>query len=228
MRGIEGSDVRSAAAAEPENEEVSNGAQHGPCRNAAVLLATLLAPWRCREERVRALLAQGDLATLAQTPAESLQALAGLSPVQAQRVAAAFALGREVERTRRAPRTSLRSAARVFHLMSPEVRGLECETFHVLILDAKHRLRSREIVSQGTLTASLVHPREVFRAAIRLSAAALVVVHNHPSGDPEPSAEDLGATRRLVEAGRLLGIPLLDHVVIGETGYVSIRERIAF
>ncbi len=194
---------------------------------AAELLADLLAPpWRGREERARLLLERGDLAALAATNEPTLMALGGLSPVQARRLAAAFALAREVERARRAPRASLRSAARVFHLMAPELAGLECETFHVLILDAKHRLRARELVSQGTLTASLVHPREVFRAAIRLSAAALVVVHNHPSGDPEPSTEDLGATRRLVEAGRLLGIPLLDHVVIGEGRFVSIRERL--
>jgi DNA repair protein RadC len=148
--------------------------------------------------------------------------------VQARRVVAAFALGREVQQDRQASRPSLASAACVHQLMAVELAGLECETFHVLVLDAKHRLRARECVSQGTLTASLVHPREVFRAAIRLSAAAVVVVHNHPSGDPEPSTEDLSATRRLVDAGRLLGIPLLDHVVIGSGRFVSLRERVQF
>ncbi len=98
----------------------------------------------------------------------------------------------------------------------------------MLLLDGKHRLRRREQVSQGTLTSSLVHPREVFGPAIREGAAALIVVHNHPSGDPEPSAEDLAVTRRLVEVGRILGVPLLDHVVIADAGYVSIRDRINF
>jgi DNA repair protein RadC len=80
----------------------------------------------------------------------------------------------------------------------------------------------------GTLTTSLVHPREVFRSAVREAAAALIAVHNHPSGDPEPSAEDLEVTRRLIEAGRLLGIPLLDHVVVGDGAWVSLRERMPF
>jgi DNA repair protein RadC len=83
-------------------------------------------------------------------------------------------------------------------------------------------------VSQGTLTSSLVHPREVFGPAVREEPRALIVAHNHPSGDPEPSEEDLAVTRRLVEAGKILGVPLLDHVVIGDRSFVSIRERIRF
>lgn len=112
--------------------------------------------------------------------------------------------------------------------MDPHVRGLERETFHVLALDGKHRLLSRHAVSTGTLTTSLVHPREVFRAAVREGAAAVIAVHNHPSGDPEPSTEDVEVTRRLLEAGQLLGIPLLDHVVIGDARCVSLRERMGF
>ena len=98
--------------------------------------------------------------------------------------------------------------------------------FHALLLDGKHRLRRMERVSEGTLTSSLVHPREFFRPAVREPAAAVIAVHNHPSGDPEPSAEDLEVTRRLVRAGELLGIPLLDHIVVGAAGWVSIRGRI--
>ena len=94
----------------------------------------------------------------------------------------------------------------------------------VLLLDGRHRVLGEEIVSLGTLTASLVHPREVFRPAIRASAAALILVHNHPSGDPEPSPEDRTVTERLASAGDLLGVPVLDHVVVAERGFRSLRD----
>ena len=103
--------------------------------------------------------------------------------------------------------------------------GLEVETFHSLALDVRHELLAHEVVAVGTLTSAPVHPREVFRSALRRAAAALVVAHNHPSGDPEPSPEDVAVTRRLADAGRLLGVPLLDHVVLGEGRFVSLRER---
>ena len=94
----------------------------------------------------------------------------------------------------------------------------------MLLLDGRHRLIAEEEVSWGTLTASLVHPREVFREAIRVAAAALILVHNHPSGDPRPSAEDRAVTRRLVGAGRLIGIDVLDHVIVSEGGHWSFQE----
>ena len=150
----------------------------------------------------------------------------GLERRGAERLAAAFELGRRVEHAALPARPALTSAERVHALLAPELRGLERETFVLLLLDGKHRLRRREIVSVGTLTSSLVHPREVYRAAVRESAAAIVCAHNHPSGDPEPSPEDLEVTRRLAECGRLLGIPLLDHVILGSAGrHVSLRER---
>ncbi len=193
------------------------------------LLALLIAS-RARVEPAAlatavALGAGRPLRELACAPAEELVA-EGLARAAALRVAAAFELGRRVERGAREPRPQLRSAESVHALLGPELRGLGHETFHALLLDGKHRLRRRVQVSAGTLTTSLVHPREFFRAAIRESAAAVIAVHNHPSGDPEPSHEDLTVTRRLAEAGRLLGVPLLDHVVVGDGRYASIRERI--
>lgn len=98
------------------------------------------------------------------------------------------------------------------------------EVFRVLLLNGKHRLLGMVDVSRGTLTQSLVHPREVFGPAIRTPSAAIIIVHNHPSGDPAPSVEDREVTRRLAKAGQLLGIPLLDHVVVAEKGYRSMRE----
>lgn len=109
--------------------------------------------------------------------------------------------------------------------VSPEMIRLDREQFVALHLDPKNRLISREVVSIGHLTAALVHPREVFKAAILANAASIAFVHNHPSGDPEPSRDDLELTRRLVKAGDLLGIPVLDHVVVASRGHVSIAER---
>lgn len=111
-----------------------------------------------------------------------------------------------------------------------DIRDLAQETFHVLMLNAKNNLINRVMASFGILDASLVHPREVFRQAVTENAAAVVLVHNHPSGDPTPSAEDLRITRQLIEAGSILGIAVTDHVIIGREvdgsqGFLSMREQ---
>jgi len=130
--------------------------------------------------------------------------------------------------TRGAP---VRAPADVARLMSETARPLEQEVFWVLLLDAKNRLKTQpQVVSRGLLDASLVHPREVFQVAIRANTAAVILVHNHPSGDPTPSAEDLRVTRQLVAAGKVVDIKVLDHIVVGkgagaaEDGFVSMRE----
>jgi DNA repair protein RadC len=170
----------------------------------------------------------GEFAQTSALVAGDLAAGLGLSGEEAVRVAAAFAMGRRAEQARQQPKPSMQSAEAVFRHLRPIFRGILKESLFAMLLDGKHRLTRLERISEGTLTSSLVHPREVFRPAIREAAAAIVVAHNHPSGDPEPSSEDLEVTRRLLRAGRLVGIPLLDHVVLGETTWVSIRERIAF
>ena len=119
----------------------------------------------------------------------------------------------------------LRSPERVYHCFA-FLRTAITEEFHVAIVNAKHEYMGTALVSAGTLTSSLVHPREVFRAALLVpNACAIMVAHNHPSGCPEPSAEDLEVTKRLCDGGRLLGIPVLDHVIIGDGRFVSLRER---
>ena len=168
------------------------------------------------------------LSALARTDPAELVRDFGLRPKEAERLAAAFALGRRLARFRRPPRAPLRSPDRVARLFADELAGLPQETFHVLVLDGRHALLGRFEISRGTLTTSLVHPREVFRPAIARGAAAVIGLHNHPSGDPEPSADDLAVTRRLIDAGRLLGIPLLDHVVLGAGRHVSLRTRMDF
>ena len=123
------------------------------------------------------------------------------------------------------PGHTLLSSKSVYEHFGPRLRDLEVEQFHVLLLDGKHRMMSAHLISQGTLTSSPVHPREVFRPAIRAAAAAIVLVHNHPSGQPNPSADDLEITRRLVEVGELVGIRVLDHVICGWDTFVSLADR---
>ncbi len=117
------------------------------------------------------------------------------------------------------------SAEAVFETLRVVLEDKPTEEFWVLLVDGRHRVIGFAQVTVGTLTALLVHPREVFGPAIRLGAAAVIVAHNHPSGDPEPSAEDIAVTQRLVEVGKLVGIPLLDHLVVGDGSFVSFRRR---
>ena len=123
--------------------------------------------------------------------------------------------------------TAARSAEDVERLLRPIIGSESVEVFVTLLLNGKHRVAGFAETSRGTLTSSLVHPREVFGPAIRMGAAAVIVAHNHPSGDPTPSSEDIEVSRRLKDAGQLLGIPLLDHVIVGDDdSFFSVRERL--
>ena len=123
----------------------------------------------------------------------------------------------------------LRSSEAVFRHTKKHFLGEAKELFLVLVLDGKHQLLKETMVSMGTVNSSMVHPREVFKVALSThGCAALIVVHNHPSGDPTPSVNDRSVTARLLDAGRILGVPLLDHVVCGDTEWVSMRDRMAF
>ncbi len=117
-----------------------------------------------------------------------------------------------------------RSSAEIYEMFA-EADCLANECFWVLHLDGKNRIHSMQQVSQGTLTASLVHPREVFRAAILMGDAAIICIHNHPSGDPNPSQEDITITRRLAEVGKLVGIRILDHIIVGGTRFYSFADQ---
>lgn len=123
------------------------------------------------------------------------------------------------------PGPAVRSAADVAALLGPAMRAGQQEAFVAVLLDVKQRVVATTLVSLGTLDCSLVHPRDLFRPALRASAASVILAHNHPSGNPEPSPEDLAPTRRLADAGRLLGIPVADHVIVGDGRYVSLAER---
>ena len=166
----------------------------------------------------------GSLARLAETPLVALEAVPGIGSAKAASLAAAFELGRRLASTPLVRGQAIRSPQDVQRHFQPRFRERRRESFHALQLDGRHRLIAVDEVSVGTLTASLVHPREVFREAIRNAAAALLLVHHHPSGDPSPSAEDRSVTDRLIAAGRLLGIRVVDHVIVAEAGYFSFQE----
>lgn len=148
----------------------------------------------------------------------------GIGKGKAAVVAAALELGRRMASEAREENTPIRSPRDVVAFMAPRMEDLPVEEFHVLVLDAQHRMERDVTVTRGILNSSLVHPREVFREAIAEKAAAIILVHNHPSGDPTPSADDRNVTDQLVAAGRLLDIPVHDHVIIGRGRYTSFAE----
>jgi DNA repair protein RadC len=177
-------------------------------------------------EQARAwLIAFGSLRALVDAAPRVLRATAGMGPTRAAMVQAVGELARRYAEQRLPRGIPLRTSAEVYRHCGERLAGLRKEQFHVILLDGKNRPIKDVRVSEGTLTASLVHPREVFVPVIEESAAAIVLVHNHPSGDPTPSAEDIAITRRLREVGELMGVRVLDHVVIGDGRYVSFADE---
>jgi DNA repair protein RadC len=148
----------------------------------------------------------------------------GIGPAKAAKILAALELGRRAAEERRPGRDRVRSPRDVYDRMRLVLRDLPHEEFHVLLLNTQNEVLRDLQVTRGTLDASLVHPREVFRPAVAESAACMILVHNHPSGDPTPSPEDLAVTADLRRAGATLGIEVLDHVIIGEGTYISFVE----
>lgn len=167
----------------------------------------------------------GGLRGLAHAGGRELRAAPGVGPAKSASLRAALELGRRLAARRLEAGAAIRGPDDVYRHFHASLRHVPHERFLALLLDGRHRVLRQEVVSQGTLTASLVHPREVFRPALRESAAAMILVHNHPSGDPTPSREDREVTTRLARAGEILGVHVLDHVVVAERGYCSLREE---
>ncbi|MBI5742061.1 MAG: DNA repair protein RadC [Nitrospirae bacterium] len=154
--------------------------------------------------------------------------LKGMGGVKVAQMKAAFELGRRLlqeEASHSLRNPSFKNSREVYEYYRPKFYGLKKEKFLCSLLDAKNRVYREISVSDGTLSSSPVHPREVFKYAIKESAASVLFVHNHPSGDPTPSLDDLDITKRLVETGKIIGIHVLDHVVVSDGGYVSIMEK---
>ena len=156
----------------------------------------------------------GSWRRLAARPPAELLRVPGVGPAKKARLLAAIEIGARLSTESRSPGARIRDPADVFRLLGPRLRDLGVEEFHLLALDSQAQVLRDVLVTRGLLNSSLVHPREVFRAAIAEAAAGIIVVHNHPSGDPTPSAEDRAVTRQLVECGRLLDVPVYDHVIV--------------
>jgi DNA repair protein RadC len=171
------------------------------------------------------LAAYGSLADVAGREAEELARMPGVGQAKAARLAAAFELTRRLRARTPGQRLILSTPTEVYAAFGPLMEDLRHEVFRVALLDAQNGLLRDRVVSEGTLSASLVHPREVFRPAIVEAAASVILLHNHPSGDPTPSREDIRLTRQLVECARLLELSVHDHVVIGRGRFVSLAER---
>jgi DNA repair protein RadC len=170
-------------------------------------------------------LLEGGLRDLAARSVGELTRAAGLGTAKATRVLAALELGARLASEGRPASAEFRTPQDAARYLLPRYGARPVETFGLLALDVRRRLRREAVVSVGCLTSSLVHPREVFQEAVVARAAALILFHNHPSGDPEPSGEDLALTRRLASAGTLMGIEVVDHLILGAGRAVSLKER---
>ena len=168
--------------------------------------------------------AGGGLRALLQLEPQELSARPGLGRARAAQLVAALELGRRAQRAaERRPR--LRTPSEIYAYLAPNLSALRREVFHVLCFNPRNVLLHDARVAEGTMNACPVDPREVFATALLARASAIVLAHNHPSGDPEPSAQDVALTAQLAESGRLLGIKVLDHVVVGDGAYASLLER---
>ncbi|RJQ10973.1 MAG: JAB domain-containing protein [Dehalococcoidia bacterium] len=195
------------------------------------LLAILLRTGSAREDVLavaqRLLAERGGLRGLAGSDLATLAEMHGLGPAKATTIAAAFELGRRAALEAGGTQVAVTSPAEIVRLLQPEMELLQQEELRVLILDTKHHVVAAPMLYRGTVSAAPGRVAEVFREAVRRGAAKVAVAHNHPSGDPAPSRDDIAFTRELVQAGRLMEIEVIDHVVIGQGPgrWVSLRER---
>lgn len=167
----------------------------------------------------------GGLMWLKDAAMEELTALKGIGEAKAVQIAAAVELGRRISNLSYDDRYVIRSPEDGANYVMNDMRFLSQEHFVCLYLNTKNQVIHRQTIFIGSLNASIVHPREVFKEAFRRSAASIICLHNHPSGDPAPSREDIDVTKRLVECGKMVGIEILDHLIIGDKKYVSMKEK---
>ncbi|MDX9917993.1 MAG: DNA repair protein RadC [Gudongella sp.] len=156
---------------------------------------------------------------------EDLKKIKGIGNSKAAQILAALELGKRIKQVGYNDKVKVTSPNVVADLMMDEMMHLQKEHFDIVILDTKNQIISVENISKGTLNASIVHPRDVFKAAIRNNGNSVILVHNHPSGDTTPSSEDINITKRLVDGGSIMGIKVLDHIIIGSNTYLSMKEK---
>ncbi|HOH89837.1 MAG TPA: DNA repair protein RadC [Bacillota bacterium] len=205
-------------------------ARHGASvLSNAELLAILLRTGTREESAIslahRILVQEQGLRYLADSNVEQLSSINGIGKAKAAQIKAAIELGKRLAAFEPGADKPLKCPQDVAGLLMEEMRYLKKEHMKLVLLNVKCNLISVEEISVGSLNASIVHPREVFNPAIRKSSASIIMVHNHPSGDPAPSSEDISITARIAEAGKLIGIELVDHIIIGDGKYVSMKEK---
>lgn len=162
---------------------------------------------------------------LADASPEELAQIKGVGPAKALQIKAAVGLGIRASKIQQTQKYRIDNPAHAYHLLKDELYGEKRELFYVILLDTKGCSLGHHLISIGTLSSAPVHPREVFYPAIRHKAASMVLLHNHPSGDPSPSEEDWEITKNLIKAGHLISIPINDHIIIGANSYVSLRQK---
>jgi DNA repair protein RadC len=160
---------------------------------------------------------------LSEISKEELLSYSGIGEISANRILAAFSLGTLFNKQKKEPSFFIRSPEDAAKYLD-DMKFLNQEYFEVLFLNTKNMVLARRTIFKGSLNASICHPREVFKEALKLSAASIIVAHNHPSGNPQPSREDIEVTKRLVEVAKIMGIELLDHIIIGKDSFSSIKE----
>jgi len=171
----------------------------------------------------------GNLKDIANASIEELTQTRGIGPAKAAQIKAALELSKRLETdVNEKPRPILKSPEDVAAAVKSRLKGKKKEHFFVLCLDTRNRLINNRLVSIGSLDTSIVHPREVFKEAVSSSAASVIFVHNHPSGDPEPSKEDVELTNRLAKAGEIIGIDVLDHIIVCNESYLSLKAKNLF
>lgn len=195
----------------------------------AELLAILLRTGTAKEDVIQVgrniIQRFGNFTQLAERDYKELEQISGVGPAKAVSLAAAFEIGRRIESDPFASRPTISSPEDVARIFVPKLRGIKKEQFHVIILNSANQIIRMDLVSEGNLNSSIVHPREVFRVAIIENAAAIIGLHNHPSGNPNASKEDIAVTRQLVESGRIIGIPFHDHIIIAGDEFISLAEK---
>lgn len=208
----------------PRERLINNGAS---ALSDSELLAIILRTGSRQENVInlaQRILSQYNLKQLSQTNLAQLMKIHGIKESKAAQIAACFEIARRLESFKEGAKPKINSPVDVYNRIYPRLREQKKEMFIELCLDTKNQVIKEDIISIGSLNANVVHPREVFRMALAESAAHIIVAHNHPSGDPTPSREDIEITKKLVETGSIIGIDVLDHVIIGDGRHFSMKE----
>jgi DNA repair protein RadC len=208
----------------PRERLIKNGAS---ALSDSELLAIILRTGTIQENVInlsQRILSRYNLKQLSQTNLAQLMEINGIKESKAAQIAACFEIARRLESFNEASKPKINSPEDVYRRIYPRMREQKKEMFIELCLDTKNQIIKEDTISIGSLNANIVHPREVFKTALAESAAHIIVAHNHPSGDPTPSREDIEITRKLAETGKIIGIDVLDHVIIGEGRHFSMKE----